>query len=96
MKQVSELFKPALRMRLDSELPLVVELKSNAVVYEMIKEFGLNKTATAIQSLYDNDVLNYDQATAMLHVINDIKLSHLSINGMTGDGEESFRPVTLH
>lgn len=96
MKQVAELFKPALTMRLDNDLPLVVEMKSNAVVYEMIREFGLNKTAQAIQSLYDNDVLNYDQAVAMLHVINDVKLYYLATDGINCDGEESFSPVTLH
>ena len=77
------------RVAVTGEL-LALELVSNSVVDSMISEFGIYKTAQAIQALYDADLLNESEALAMLESVN----SHL-LNEFARYGEQ-FNPVTLY
>ena len=70
---------------------LAVELVSNSVVGAMIAEFGICKTAQAIQALYDADHLTESEAHAMLEALNAYRL-----NGFARFGDEQFTPVTLY
>ena len=70
---------------------LAVELVSNSVTDAMISEFGIYKTAQAIQALYDADLLNESEALAMLESVN----SHL-LNEFARYRSEQFTPVTLY
>ncbi len=74
---------------------LAVELVSNSVVDAMIAEFGIYKTAKAIQALYDADLLNESEALAMLEGVNSHLLNEFARYGDCY-GNESFNPVTLH
>ena len=69
---------------------LALELVSNSVVDAMISEFGIYKTAQAIQALYDANMLTESEALAMLEALN----SHL-LNEFARYGEQ-FNPVTLY
>lgn len=88
------LFKPSRRISACDEL-LPVELVSYSLTEAMIKEFGITKTVSAIQALYDADHLTEDEAKAMLESINDMMLHSLACYG-DFEGRESFEPVTLH
>lgn len=79
----------------DSVTLLPVELKSPRIVTEMINEFGFVKTIDAIQALYDADVLNDDQANAMLYVVNDLRFEQFAHYGEC-EGFEGFEPIKLH
>ena len=70
---------------------LSVELVSGSVTNTMISEFGIYKTAQAIQALYDADMLNESEARAMLEALNAYKL-HM----FDRFGDEQFNPVALY
>lgn len=63
--------------------------QSNSVIDAMIAEFGIYKTAQAIQALFDADLLNESEADAMLEALNAhrYKLARYS--------NEQFTPVAL-
>lgn len=92
----NNLFKPSVRYTADLSAPLTVELRSDRLVYEMITEFGVTKTAAAIQALYDADVLNDDQANAMLNVLNEYEFGCLARFGYTHDGRDDHKLIQLH
>ena len=76
------------------ELPFeMVSYSLVALTESMISEFGIYKTAQAIQSLYDADLLNESEANAMLDIINNIRLH--SLIGYDDFWRESFNPITL-
>ena len=70
---------------------LSVELVSGSITNTMISEFGIYKTAQAIQALYDADHLTESEAHAMLEALNAHRL-----NGFARFGDEQFTPVTLY
>ena len=80
-------------MKALSELPFeMVSYSLVALTESIISEFGIYKTAQAIQSLYDADHLTEDEANAMLDVVNNMRLSLI---GYDDFWRESFNPVTL-
>lgn len=74
---------------------LSVELKSNTLTDAMIAEFGIYKTACAIQALYDADHLTESEALAMLDSVNNHMLYEFARYGDCY-GNEQFKPITLH
>ncbi len=82
------------RVAVTGEL-LAVELVSNSVIDAMISEFGICKTAQAIQALYDADLVNESEAHAMLEALNAHMLHEFARYGDCY-GNEQFNPVTLH
>lgn len=82
------------RVAVTGEL-LALELVSNSVTDAMIAEFGIYKTAQAIQALYDADLLNESEALAMLESVNSHLLNEFARYGDCY-GNEQFTPVTLH
>ena len=75
---------------------LALELVSNSVTDAMISEFGIYKTAQAIQALYDADKLTESEALAMLESVNNHLLNEFARYGDDCYGNEQFTPVTLH
>lgn len=82
------------RVAVTGEL-LALELVSNSVTDAMISEFGIYKTAQAIQALYDADKLTESEALAMLESVNARMLHEFAHYGDC-DGNEQFTPVALH
>lgn len=74
---------------------LALELVSNSVTDAMIAEFGIYKTAQAIQALFDADKLTESEALAMLESVNSHLLNEFARYGDCY-GNEQFTPVTLH
>lgn len=74
---------------------LALELVSHSVTDAMISEFGIYKTAQAIQALFDADLLTESEALAMLDSVNRHMLHEFALYGDCY-GNESFNPITLH
>ena len=82
------------RVAVTGEL-LAVELVSNSVTDAMIAEFGIYKTALAIQALFDADRLTESEALAMIESVNSHLLNEFARYGDCY-GNDQFNPVTLH
>lgn len=88
------MFKQSNRVAVTGKL-LALELVSNSVIDAMISEFGIYKTAQAIQALYDADLLNESEAAAMLEALNSRLLNEFARYGECY-GNEQFTPVALY
>ena len=84
------MFKQSNRVAVTGKL-LALELESNSVTDAMISEFGIYKTAQAIQALYDADLLNESEAHAMLEALN----AHI-LHKFARYGNEQFNAVALY
>ena len=82
------------RVAVTGEL-LSVEMVSDKLTDSMIDEFGIYKTALAIQTLYDADLLSEEKARAMLDCVNIYIRFQFSFYGECY-GNEKYEPIKLH